>query len=419
MNRLLVAVPGLCAAFLLSSCGRSNQPAPTDPPAALTSDGESDRPLSAIDQATRNLEKGLQLRGEQSHTEADANAVEIDYAALNAAGENAAARREAAAQAALPLASDQPTPLVGPPAPADDMLAEAASTAAQDTSVATAPPPPPSRAELAAQLVEVVRRAIREDADPLQAALPLIGLGLVEPGVSEPEMRTLLEPLSPPEKATVLAVRELLAKVAAGELSSTDPKALAAALAAQRDALLEAAGVGLQHGTIALCSRVESFGQFTPLVSNRLLSGRANAAIAYTEVRGFAQRPTTDTSSSPGFMVELSQEIALYTDSDRPVLQWRIPEQMVRSFSRSERQDFYLVQRLDFPRTLAAGSYQLRIIVRDKNAPAAKSESNDAPAAPAASDRLATFEATIPIEVVADPALLRVPSSATVVGGRE
>jgi hypothetical protein len=308
-----------------------------------------------------------------------------------------------------PLAGDQPSePLdvglhdaadsgaasaepIGPLAPEGEPI----TLAAADPVAANAQ----RRAALATQLVEVVREAIRQEEDPLRASLPLIGLGLVESGVSEPELRELLEPLTEPERATVLAVRELLGEIAAGTISSTDPKALASALERHRERLAQAAGPGLEAGTTALCMRVDGFGRFTPLATSRLVAGRQSAAILYSEVRNFMQQQGEGGGSAP-FVVELSQEVSLYTDGDKPVLQWKLPEKSIRSESQSRRSDFFLVQRLDFPRTLTSGAYVLRVSVRDKLAESA-SEGKPAP----------MFEVSMPLEVVADPKLASDPKS--------
>jgi hypothetical protein len=135
-----------------------------------------------------------------------------------------------------------------------------------------------------------------------------------------------------------------------------------------------------------LCARVEGFGRYRPLPT-RLLAGRAHPGIIYTEVDHFGTRAGAGPDGEPGHNVELSQELALYHDADG-LLAWRRPEQAVTDFSRNRRQDFFIVQRIDLPQTLTVGMYRLKVTVHDR----VTGE---------------TAETIIPIEVVADAALIR------------
>ena len=119
----------------------------------------------------------------------------------------------------------------------------------------------------------------------------------------------------------------------------------------------------------------------------KLLAGRTHPAIVYVELENFASRPTTDARGNTAHSVEIGQEISLYHDADG-LLAWKQAEQIVTDTSRSERHDFFLVHRIDLPRTLTVGIYKLKVTVRDK-------VSGDA------------AEVILALEVVADASLIR------------
>ncbi|MEC9373748.1 MAG: hypothetical protein VYC34_07885, partial [Planctomycetota bacterium] len=81
------------------------------------------------------------------------------------------------------------------------------------------------------------------------------------------------------------------------------------------------------------------------------------------------------------------QQISLYHDADG-VLAWRTEREALSDFSRNRRREFYTVQLVELPETLTVGRYQLKVTVRDKTTDAIS-------------------EATVPIEIVADPSLTR------------
>lgn len=132
---------------------------------------------------------------------------------------------------------------------------------------------------------------------------------------------------------------------------------------------------GFAIGTTALCSRVESFGRFTPLPSTKFIAGKPALMILYTELSGFSQTESTYSDSTlstdplaadaaPLRIVELAQQVELLLDSDGS-RQFLIPEQLVRDSSRTSRKDFFVVQRVELPRNLSVGKYNLKVTVRD------------------------------------------------------
>ncbi len=134
-----------------------------------------------------------------------------------------------------------------------------------------------------------------------------------------------------------------------------------------------------------LCTKVRSFGVYTPLPSTTFLAGYPARAIVYTEVAGFTAR---DLEGSNGLRrVELSQRLSLYSDADGLEV-WKVRERSVTETARTPRTDFYLVQEIALPVNLSVGKYTLKLTVSDKNSGA-------------------LAQASIPITIVADPSLAR------------
>jgi hypothetical protein len=126
----------------------------------------------------------------------------------------------------------------------------------------------------------------------------------------------------------------------------------------------------------AAASRVESFGRYTPMNLRQMTAGQPIAMLLYTELDGFAHRSPAGLPPPPEGMeaendrgqtewiVKVSQEVAVYGPGD--VLVRAVPSQVARDVSKRRRRDHYLVQRLDLPRTLAAGEYRIKVSVKDE-----------------------------------------------------
>ncbi len=143
-----------------------------------------------------------------------------------------------------------------------------------------------------------------------------------------------------------------------------------------------------------LASRVSGYGRYVPLPSRPghgtfvFQSARSNRAIVYIEIENFGYRPVkeTDPDKMPGdqWAVDLSTEMQLL-DAYDGMLQVKEPERSVIETGRNKRKDFYLVQEIELPPTLTIGSYNLKIVLRDKSG----------------TEHVRT-EAIIPIQIVAD-----------------
>jgi hypothetical protein len=191
-----------------------------------------------------------------------------------------------------------------------------------------------------------------------------------------------------PDRAGVSASRVFASRAAAlrPSLDAPDARVIDAtdtllrqlSLATDRDrvvgAIVEAGAAVVPSGTLTLptvqlCTRVESFGRFLPIASTTLPAGQAFSALLYTEVDGFTNAPapagTTETGAPSRFTVELSQELALYSEMGSVV--WTARRQSLKEESRNRRRDFFTTQRVDLPASLAPGRYSLKVTLRDES----------------------------------------------------
>jgi hypothetical protein len=291
----------------------------------------------------------------------------------------------------------QPTPAATSP--------ETTSGASIPMSVEAALPatktPEQRRAELTAELASLLRPDAANNPDVMQALSSLIALEAVQPGAATPEIEAALKPLSPDEAATARVARDIVRALSADSKLLGDAAALREELTRQLERLTGTtdapAADTLSLETAALCTRVESFGRYTPYAGNRFLAGRTNPAIVYVEVDHFTQRavsellsPGLDTAHAgdEALAVELAMRAELYHDDGSR--QWRSSEAVIRDTSRTRRRDFFLVQRIDLPSNLSVGKYNLKVTVRDRLAPGGGAEA----------------EIAIPIQIIADAGLL-------------
>ncbi len=231
----------------------------------------------------------------------------------------------------------------------------------------------------AAQLAVLLEEWAQAESGGARALLALGAMEALQEGaLSEDALAQLGEEDAEGMRAWAALHRDAARRAASGE---TDPGM--GAVRASAPASERMLGVD----TAILCTKVEGFGRYQTLDTSALLAGRGQRAIVYAEVSGFAHRAMTNERGEPGWMVELTQELALYHDADQ-VLAWRRPEQVISDFSRNKRRDFFVVQMVELPSTLSIGAYNLKVTMRDREGGA-------------------VAEAIIPLRVVADPALTR------------
>lgn len=266
------------------------------------------------------------------------------------------------------------TALAGTETPAHETPAAAAAPSAQDRVRA-----------LTAELRSLINQQVSDPESSVSSALAMAMLEMLasqEGGGGAPSMANL----SDRERQAVQSVRELIDGLARDPAAASDPSRVAQMLAKSMDALASAQSVRVARAE--LCRKVEAFGRFTPFETNAFLAGQAHRIIIYTEAANFGYRDLGEgAKNGDRWAVELGQELQLYT-GDGSMLAWRKPEQTVLEPSRNKRRDFFITQMVELPRTLTVGPYSLKVVLRDR-VTGAKSE------------------AIIPIQIVADQALVR------------
>jgi hypothetical protein len=243
-------------------------------------------------------------------------------------------------------------------------------------------------AAVASHLASSLRQRGDGDRSAIPDALVLTTLESLRPGV----MNELDKPDSAMSRALSSEDRKDL--LAARDRVAADPNARTTAsdsLSKTLQAFMPPAT--LQIPKAALCTRVQGFGKYDAITSEKFLVGKPIRALVYTELDGFTTResragdPGQSGLDPPKYAVELSQSVTLYHDPSGLVA-WQRPPQTVVEPCRAKRRDFFLVQRLDLPATLSIGKYNLKVRVTDVTSGA-------------------EAEVILPISVVADPALVR------------
>ena len=130
--------------------------------------------------------------------------------------------------------------------------------------------------------------------------------------------------------------------------------------------------------TVAFCTRVVSYGVYTPMESTKFPVGRNNELIVYNEASNFISIQGSDSI----WRTRLRQEMVLYTDSGLAVWPEKANAATFVDQSRNRRHDFFISRRIMLPSSLAAGKYILKITLTDEQ-----------------SDRV--VEASAPLELVA------------------
>ncbi len=254
----------------------------------------------------------------------------------------------------------------------------------------TAPPPAepePTREQRIERLASELAARLREQAEsgeqPLQALAAIAALELIQPGIYESPAAAEL--LTSGERDTLNLWRDML-RYAGRSLAENDSSGtLLRSIRVANEQARELAT--LELAKVALCARVDGFGQYVELDHSKMLAGKPHRVGLYVEVDGFGARPGSDQNGVPAFGVELTRELSLYHDADG-LLAWRRPGVDITDSSLNRRRDFFFSEVIDLPQTLTVGSYRLKVTVTDRVTGA-------------------VAESIIPIDIVADARLTR------------
>lgn len=330
-------------------------------------DRSADEPVDLAAQIQSDVDavRALMAKEQQQDTSAPQVAYEVDTAPASAPPE----RPAPIVSAAEPMAANIGTSVsIEEPAPAPEAAPEA------------------SDAERVARSADDLAAALRKRAEtetaPFGTLVALGSLDLVTPGLGAPG--TVGGSLTSAEDRALAAWRSAMSQASSELTSGSGPETIERLATSLLDTLHT--GRSLDVSRFALCTRVDGFGQFEEFATTSFLARRRHQAIVYVEVDRFTSAPASDTLGRAGYEVALVQGVSLYHADG--TLAWRQTDQETIDFSRNQRRDFFVVQRIELPETLTVGSYNLKVTMRDK-----------------ATGAIA--ERTLPITIVADAALTR------------
>ena len=292
-------------------------------------------------------------------------------------------RQEVSEPATLPEQPVEPAPEPSPESAFERPGLVAAD--AEPTAPARVRTPEERKADLVADLGDVLRELAGAQDGGFREALALAGLETLSPGA----LGDLAEAgvLLPEETRGLLAARELLGTLA--QTGGTDMDGLADAIDRIGDDVRR--DTNLKVTAAALCTRVEGYGRYTPFAAGadgmyRFLAGRRQPVIVYVEVDRFARKAMDAGDGTARWEVMLSQELEIYAAGDGTLVMRR-PAETDRSVSRAKIRDYYLINQTYLPGTLSVGRYNLKVTMRDEH-------------------RGAVAEAVVPFEIVADGRLV-------------
>lgn len=162
------------------------------------------------------------------------------------------------------------------------------------------------------------------------------------------------------EKQRGLLARQVAVEAALIDLlrgNAAGPSAAFAAVEALADALRSDAELELP--TLALCTKVTTFGVYDEMPDALLRPYQANRAIVYCEIRNLA----TKKDNAGHHHSALATRLELFAEDGRSL--WNQAQERIEDTSRQRRQDFFIAQLVTFPADLGPGTYVLKATVTD------------------------------------------------------
>jgi hypothetical protein len=336
-------------------------------PVASTAASTAPVPANGATETAIQAQQPIQQAQPQPRAQAEPSQPSTSVAASTAAVPPTTNPPTATAASAAPVATVVPTPtLLSGPTQANSALE-------------IQPPVPTDPGELAKLLAESLVKRSLTSTEPVRDWLAFAALALANPSLALPG--EFGADLLPAEReritnahAAFATIGRILAEGGAIDTATTD--ALVAALAG---------GPKLIIPKVELCTKVESFGRFSPLGNNRFLP-RSNARfIVYSELQGFSSG-----LENGQYVTRLATRIAIESERDGIEVWARSPEwTAVVDASPVRREDFFVGEIVPVSEYLSIGSYRLKVEIRDE-----------------ATGVVAT--AFHPIQIVADPAMAAV-----------
>lgn len=112
--------------------------------------------------------------------------------------------------------------------------------------------------------------------------------------------------------------------------------------------------------SVALCSKVVTFGVYEEMADERFVAGQAVPTIVYSQI----ENTQSELSEDGRYVTRLGTRLELLTAEGQSVWQHEEPE--IVDTCRQKRRDFFLAQRITLPATIPAGEYVLKVFVEDK-----------------------------------------------------
>ena len=323
-------------------------------------------------------------QADRSLVEALAGSYAADVASLaDLQAQRNAKERESAVTAAPSAVTAAPSAVTAAPSAvtaAPSAVTAVPSTVAAANMALELPPATPTDPEALSQLfaASLAMRA-GTSTHPMQDWLAFAALALTSPALELPT--DFGADLLPAEReritkahAAFATMGRLLAK--GDEIDAGTTEALIAALTSSPK---------LEIPKIELCTKVESFGRFSPLGTHKFLARTNPRVIVYSELQGFASELEGDQ-----YVTRLATRISLESERDGIEVWARNPEwTAVVDASPVRRSEFFVGEIIPISEHLTVGSYLLRVAIRDES-----------------TGRVATT--SMPIQIVADAAMAAV-----------
>jgi len=383
----------LCLIMLLAAgCNEPNKTdGSTSGSAGATSTANPNDPN--IDALAQQAEQYAQTRADGNRAARDNDDVQWLNPGSPSPAPNTATPNDAVARAPQSTSPRRGQPLVQPqphnttPTPArssNPTPAPAPNNAASEDTSSSKPTRRPLRSTEA--LIDSLSQALKRDAhadNSLRPWLARAALAVVDPRheLTEDELTSL----DASDREVVLAYQRTFAEM--GQALGQDARSDRQLLQNLADQLAEqvADTRSLRIRNLKLCKRVKGFGVYETFGRNVFLAGRTQPMIVYAELENFK----TKTNSDGAHVARLTQEIVLYNQTDGlPV--WRQRPVKITDESQNHRRDFFVVQVIRLSDRLTVGKYLLKVSITDEIG-----QTMD--------------EATMPIEIVADPQLVERP----------
>ncbi|MGN6368920.1 MAG: hypothetical protein ACTHN5_11730 [Phycisphaerae bacterium] len=317
---------------------------PPDPPAPLT---PQQLAADRIKNYTADINAALDNLDAEKFRKADA------LPSLNTpTTQPARAQIPPATQPSLAAATTQPAPL----AQATTQPAAAPTTQPHLAAAPTTMPAPKPIIVRVQPTYDEALAIVRKRIATRPTLSTTLALALLDTAEGKAPNTALASTLSPADQKIL---SDLLAA-----LQGMSPTSAAADLPDRAAPLLDAASRwkgdhDLTLPKLALASRVDSFGVYTP-VDPRFPQGTARTVILYCEVANFTSRKDPEGQ----FETKLTQQESLITSDG--LLVYRPNPEDVDDRSFNHRHDFYLVKKITLPATLPVGKYTLRMNVTDR-----------------------------------------------------